>query len=274
MKRASVDVGITAAVEQVKPATAEEWLGKNTHNRIIRKAVVEAYARDMAAGKWRLSGEAIKFTPEGVLLDGQHRLHAIIKADVPVWMLVVRGIDSGAQEVMDTGAARSAGDALRLRGDTGNYTNLAAAARMAIIYESGRLRSMATEKITHSEILAFIDANSDLRYAADLAASWRKAIDIPVSLLTIAIWRLQRIDTEDCLVFFNRLATKTNMRAGDPVLALLNRLTEIRRNSRRLARADYLSLIFRAWNYDRTNKTVASLPVWTSTGAVDVPEPR
>lgn len=57
----------------VTPELAAEWLNHNTRNREKRPKRIAAYARDMAAGRWRRSGEAIKFAPDGTLLDGQNR---------------------------------------------------------------------------------------------------------------------------------------------------------------------------------------------------------
>ncbi len=51
----------SASVVMVDPETARRWLGRNTHNRRIRLRVVAAYARDMSAGNWHITGEAIKF---------------------------------------------------------------------------------------------------------------------------------------------------------------------------------------------------------------------
>jgi len=31
---------------------------------------------------WRMTGEAVKFDKDGVLLDGQNRAHAVIRVDV------------------------------------------------------------------------------------------------------------------------------------------------------------------------------------------------
>lgn len=264
---------VTAEVELVKPATAEEWLGKNTSNRPVRERVVAAYARDMLAGKWRLSGEGVKFAADGTLLDGQHRLHAVVRADVAVWLLVVRGLAHESQLVMDSGVARTAGDALRLLGE-GSYSSLAAAARLAIDADAGRLRSGGTNKVTHTEVIDFIRDNPDMRTAVDLACSWRKQIDVPLSVLSLAIWRLLRVDGDACVLFFSRVADKTNLTSRDPILALINRLAEIRRSNRRADRADYLSLIFRAWNLWRTRKPVTNLPIQYQGGPVDIPDPR
>jgi hypothetical protein len=267
------DRAVQVSIETIKPDTARDWLLQNTNNRRVRARVVDAYARDMVAGNWRMSGEAIKFGAAGTLLDGQHRLHAIVEADVAVQMLVVRGVDEAAQTVMDTGAARTAGDALKLLGEGTHYSALAAAARLAILYNLGEVVGNNI-KITNTEIVEFAGANPDLRRAVELAGSWHGQIDVPLSILSMTTWRLIQVDADDCILFFSRVADKTNLSSRDPILALINRLAEIRRSGRRVERGDYLSLIFRAWNYWRSGKTVAALPVRVNGGAVDIPEPK
>ena len=262
---------LVAHVEKVTPQLAEEWIGKNVHNRVIRERPVAAYARDMAAGRWMLSGETIKFAVDGSLLDGQHRLHAVIRADTPVEMLVVRGVEPAAQEVMDSGVARTAGDAIRLRGDTSHYTAVAAAARMCVLVESGRSIDGGGMRVTTPEMLEFIDANPALVTAVDMATAYRSHIDIPYSVLSYAVWRLSQVDFDACNLFITRVADKTDLTKGDSILALINRLAEIRRNGRRASRSDYLSLLFRAWNYWRDGRQVTSLPL--TTRGESIPEP-
>jgi len=84
---------IVSAVERITPTIARKYLQMNGNNpRRINKSAIYAYAEDMKAGKWLLNGEAIVFDEEGNLRNGQHRLHAVVKADVGVDFLVVRGV--------------------------------------------------------------------------------------------------------------------------------------------------------------------------------------
>src|SRR3990172_8052075 len=85
--------GPTGLLIDVTPNPPREWLRTNTHNRKLRDRAVADYARDMTAGHWTLNGEAIKFATDGTVLDGQHRLRAVIDSDVTVQMLVVVGLD-------------------------------------------------------------------------------------------------------------------------------------------------------------------------------------
>lgn len=264
---------IQAKVEKVTPALAEEWLGKNEANRHLRDRVIDSYARDMKNGAWRLTGEAVKFSVTGRLLDGQHRLWAVVESGAEVEMLIVRGLPDDTQSVMDSGARRTAGDALRLRGET-QYSALAATARLALLYNAGTGLDTGGAAATHTEILTFVNENLDLRDAVALACSFRNTIDVPLSVLGLACWVLSRVDAEGCNIFMGQLAEKTHLKKGDAILALFNRLNEIRRSGRRATRTDYMSLIFRAWNYWRSRKTVDSLPLRTRGGEVDIPVPR
>lgn len=68
----------------ITPEMAEEFLKHNTRNRNIRLPYVEELATYMRQGKWDVTHQGIGFYEDGTLFDGQHRLHAIIKAGVPV----------------------------------------------------------------------------------------------------------------------------------------------------------------------------------------------
>lgn len=82
-------------MELITPAMASNYLTHNEHNprKNTNRNQIEAYARDMAAGKWFANGEPIVFDANGDLKNGQHRLMAIVKANVPVYMFVIRGVD-------------------------------------------------------------------------------------------------------------------------------------------------------------------------------------
>ncbi|MCR1783115.1 hypothetical protein KVF89_11280 [Nocardioides carbamazepini] len=125
-----------AEIVEVTPQLAETWLSRNTNNRNVRRSVIDAYARDIEAGRWRLNGETIKFGPSGVLLDGQHRLSAVVQADVAVPMVVVRNLGDHVMATVDTGAKRSYADALKLAGEE-NTTTLAAVVRRAVMWGAG-----------------------------------------------------------------------------------------------------------------------------------------
>ena len=90
-------MAITAKVEKITPEIAKEYLKMNSRNPRKRMdwSTINKYASDIAAGLWTLNGEAIIFDEDGYLVNGQHRLCGVVKANVPFQTLVVRGVARG-----------------------------------------------------------------------------------------------------------------------------------------------------------------------------------
>lgn len=266
----------TATVISVTPDIAKRWLGRNVMNRNVRELIVDGYARDMAAGKWELTGEPIKFERDGTLLDGQHRLHAVIKSNTTVLMFVVRGLDRHAQRVMDTGSKRTASDALTLGGEK-NTSLLSATARIAVAME--RVDTIARAQryqVTHAELIDFIDLNPDIRDAVNEVRSISRRMDCPPAIVAYAYWALARVSHREAHAFFTDAVEKVGLAPGDPVLALTNRLAEHRRNRERWSHEMYLSAIYRCWNARRGGERMSVLRMKSPkrNAVVPVPPPR
>jgi len=67
-------------VESISPTRAKEILLANNGNRLISWGWVRKLAGMMTRGEWLLTHQGIAFDVYGVLIDGQHRLEAIIIA--------------------------------------------------------------------------------------------------------------------------------------------------------------------------------------------------
>lgn len=115
---------ITIKEIDITPHIAERWLNKcNTHNRSLYESTVESYALDMKRGFWALNHQPIAFDDEGILMDGQHRLAAIVRSGKTIRMLVAQdipkqfdndGVKHFTQETIDGGKPRSVGDRINL----------------------------------------------------------------------------------------------------------------------------------------------------------------
>ncbi len=101
-------------VRRITPEIAKEILASNTGNRRIRSTVVSRYADEMAAGTWSLTHQGIAIDRHGNLLDGQHRLSAIVKSGIPCNMMVTSGLDAEVFSSIDRLTPRSDADALRM----------------------------------------------------------------------------------------------------------------------------------------------------------------
>jgi hypothetical protein len=262
----------SSSVVMIDPETATQWLAANETNRHIRATQVNKYASDMAAGRWHLTGSPIQFAADGRLLDGQHRLCAIIKSGATLPMFVVRGLASTAQSYMDTGAKRTVADQLSIAGYK-NSSVLAAGARLALAWKMGKLGA-PRDAVSDPKTRAFIQAHPGLIDAAGYAAQMRRAgLDIHPSVICAAMWGLTESghDPERVEGFFRALAEMRSTGPGDPKYALLHRINTARRNRERIDGADMLSMLIRAYNADYAGKTARRIQVFAHGSAIDVP---
>ena len=106
----------------VSPKMAKMALGNMCINRKLRPSLIKKYANSMLQGQWKINGEAIVFSKSGVLLEGQHRMNAVVAAGISVPMLIVKGVED-SKEVLATindGASRTLTDRLTMQGQTVN----------------------------------------------------------------------------------------------------------------------------------------------------------
>lgn len=104
---------MTLAVETVTPAQAKQWLDVDNHgNRTMRAGWVDYLAEEISAGRWQITHMGIALDPKGNLLDGQHRLAAIVQSDTPVQIVVARNVPPEAYMAVDRGKMRSIADVL------------------------------------------------------------------------------------------------------------------------------------------------------------------
>lgn len=109
---------IRTEVQTVTPKLATEWLAASQGNRHMRHEAVAGFAQQMKRGDWQLNGEAIVFDETGRLINGHHRLMAVIVAGCDVKMLVTMGVKPEAIFTVDTGTSRTLADHLTLNAGT------------------------------------------------------------------------------------------------------------------------------------------------------------
>lgn len=100
---------------KITPEVAQYLLDTfNTRNRSLTDSTVEAYARDMSSGRWFYTGEAIKFSADGVLTNGQHRLKACVVSGTSFFTDVLVGMSPDSVLTEDTGKSRSVADVVSI----------------------------------------------------------------------------------------------------------------------------------------------------------------
>lgn len=119
-------------LETVTPEIARELLKNNTRNRKVREAHVDFLASEMANGRWHPTSETIGISEEGQIVDGQHRLLAILQSGCTLELWVARDVPMSAQDYTDVGCSRTVADQLHLS-DGVKDANLVVGATRTII---------------------------------------------------------------------------------------------------------------------------------------------
>lgn len=241
------------SVVAVTPEVAERWLGKNTTNRNIRPSAVRSYSRDMSSGNWHLNGETVKFAPDGTLLDGQHRLHAVIASGATVQMLVARGVRPEAMRTVDMGLRRRYADHLKINGFS-NAPTLASLVRRAVMWEEGQYLNTGKIQPTAAEMDAFLEACPEIAYSAEIASKLSSRNLLPASVIGLAHWLFSDIDPDQATWFIGRVVDE-DVEVDHPARVLNRRIVSMRIAGGRVNESDALALIIRAWNAYRAGES-------------------
>jgi antitoxin (DNA-binding transcriptional repressor) of toxin-antitoxin stability system len=114
--------GVRTQWMEVTPELARQWLENNFRNRSLDDDVVAAYARDMTNGVWVATHQGVAFNDRDELIDGQHRLHAIVRSGKTIRLMVTFGLPSVIEghemttmDAVDRGRTRSVADQLKIQ---------------------------------------------------------------------------------------------------------------------------------------------------------------
>lgn len=238
----------TESPVEITPARAKAYLEFNTKNRRANADRVAAYARDMLAGQWNITGETIKFAEDGTLLDGQQRLMACIEAGVPFYTFMTHGLKMESQRDMDQGKKRTVSDSLMIDGR--QYVTQVAAIGTLLLAVKDK-RNHVGARYTISEVRAVIDRHEEA------IMNGLHAVTLPNNRTLVPISTLAAIhvvgskllgegDMADAFVdVFN---TGIPAYPHDAAFALRERMISQIRKRQRLPRMTQVSTSVMAWN--------------------------
>ena len=245
---------ITTAFETITPAVASAMLEGNYDNRKLREFIVEQYANDMTQGRWKPNGAAIVFDTDGGLVDGQHRLRAVIASKSTIDNVVVRGVERETRDTIDIHQVRSSGDILQMF-HIPNGNNVAALCRMVIARENGDKKSLGSvKKVGKAAVIERAKTDLRLRYAVTVAATCGHVVRrAPTALCRYIIPDGARSEE-----FFQRLADGVGLEHGNPVLTLRNWSL---RAGRQISFAQSTEATLRAWCAFRDGREITFIKI-------------
>lgn len=135
---------------KVTPALAQGILaaqGENLNRKMDTFNVIKLVDL-IKSGKWAEDVDSIKITRGGRLVDGQHRLRAVVVADRAVTMLIAMGVPDDVIKYIDTGKRRTTGQTLQILGTKVPAIRLAAANLLAHFERLAQLPKTEAVRIT------------------------------------------------------------------------------------------------------------------------------
>lgn len=251
----------TASIIYIDPPMARRVLEKNTRNRPISELHVQRLLGEMKSGRWQYNGEAIKWSTDNVILDGQHRLTALSRLDdsFSLPFLVVRGLPTSAQNTMDQGRTRTAGDQLNIDGLTEGADSkiVAGAIRVYAQWMNGGLfGDVKVNRVGNPEVIEWAkDHPMEIAIMADILRDNRvRRVKARPSLTLAVLLRLHLIDGQAAREFSEKLFSGVGLESGDPILTLRERLDRIRTQAFQTPDRDMIAFFLIAWNAWRSGR--------------------
>jgi len=162
-------------METITPTKAKIILGNNPKNRQVRPNHVLALAHEIENDHWLINGDAIRIAKSGILLDGQHRLLAVIKADKAIKSYIVNDLDEKALNTIDVGKNRSAADVFQIQGIPYHARTSSVTYNM-YLWDTGRMHWNSgmtfRDKPTHDTLFnLYMDHKKEIDVAVSLSYS-------------------------------------------------------------------------------------------------------
>jgi len=259
--------------EKITPKMAAKWLKEcNQINRPLSKLVVAKYAKAMSEGQWRLTHQGIAFAGDR-LLDGQHRLAAVVRCGAPVTMMVARGCDEDTFPHIDNLPPRDASDLIEIQckrdgGVQHNLKKVTATVSMMTRFQPDGVWLVGGHNPSRDHVFA---AYSKLRArpdwttieAAASAGGYRAAgcsgHAMWSAIRVVATLAVGKPKADD---FFDRTSDGANLPTRDPRLALRTRLLDNRTaTARKMTKEGEVGAIVRAWNAYYTGRELVRIQV-------------
>jgi hypothetical protein len=208
---------ITAKVELMTPERAEEILKRADPNRPISRPYVRELRRELEEGRWQVHHQGVAFAPDGGLIDGQHRLTAIVEAGIAAPIMVAHGVANEAFGTIDQHRKRTGGQILAMGGVTKDAPRIVAMSRaiLQVVYSHARTSNTEAAQyalLHQTELELFLGVAR--RYTPAVAAAfawcaslgWSETLDAAERLVNNGPW--------------------TEPQETDPMRALANRSRE------------------------------------------------
>lgn len=247
------------------PDMAAKLLDHNTMNRPLRQPHVNRIASQIAKGQWKFNGDTIKISKSGDVLDGQHRLWAIMEAKQDVETIIVRGIEKDAFATMDAvRQVRTGADTIARLGHPSHRNEISTALTWLLRWQRGVIETFRDprNRIENSDIEQAFDLHPLIVRAVERCNRFRGVCN--VGILSFAYYVMTNRNSEIAERMIDTLENPTAIGIDDPFFRLRAYFVEDR--GRKKDALTVIACIFKAANAAAVNKPVGVLK-WSNQGS-------
>ena len=250
-----------ARVVSISPEMAKEMLDLSDktgfRNRNLSKRIVARYADAMAKNEWGLSNDAIAVTSDGKVLNGQHRLHAVISSGTTQKFLVLEDADEMMFKYLDNGTLRTMNDYVVSSGLESTPAMANAAYYIINMFDRNELfthihKSLATYGYK-DRVRFLVDKHYDLFLAArEQQKQQARGSLIPTKAFMVCNVLFSFADKKNAQNFFRTLHTK-EWGSERVFITLYNTFLRMPKNlNSEFRNVQVMKLLFAAWNAYRS----------------------
>jgi hypothetical protein len=245
----------------------EPQLGVEGTNRRSQPHLVTQFTEIILNGGWQFNHQGVAFSDTGEMIDGAHRLKAIIKAaesvpDIAVPIMVTINVPRESMRDIDVTRRRTLGDRLTMKG-LRSATLLAAMARLTYLYEAADFstpdrRYWANGRPNRNVLEDHVDENRSLMIESSYIGE-RQKIFTPNAIAASYFIIRKKYPDADLATFFEQIKNGENIGSGDPVFALRRWGINHRATGRMPESFEQMALIFKAYKAFREGRRVDAL---------------
>jgi hypothetical protein len=253
------NAAIRSGVITLDPPLAKKFLSKMRKNRKVSENVVQHYAQTMLNGEYKVTHQGIAFDTDGNLVDGQHRCLAVVKSGCTVQIMKTDGLPTDAFDYIDRGKKRVVGDVLSIDGEKASRSLASLLAKLWHYRNhpdqvwAGRIREP-----TIGEIRQTLDDNPNVRMIIEKFRTRLKQVGSNTDVL-LCLYLFWEVDEDDGLEFGDKLCDGTDLKKGDPILALRNRFINLRAMKQHISPRERIGMTLKAWNAWRRGDQIRAL---------------
>jgi hypothetical protein len=248
--------------EVIGPELAAFYLTFNTANRPLKQAHVNFLASQMSENTWKQDGSPIRFSSNPItLLDGQHRLQAIVISGKSYPFLVVEDLPHDTFKTIDTGKTRSLADAFAISGINGSAL---AASVTGFLYRYGQMSLITAinpgrnHRQNSETLLRFYNELPRIEtFLFDGRAFYSRFKVLTPTIFVSLLYIFAKIDFSQAYDFFEKFSSGQDLKSDDSIYVLRKRLIDDSTSHTRLSEAHKVVFVIMAWNYYRKNKKVS-----------------